>query len=142
MSDWANHAAQMADKISSVYLTIAAPGAENENQGLWNRAKMSKFIKSYYGSSYTVCVREQFEPEIYFDRRHIAREAQLLPQSSESTLRKGAWCLQEELVPTRVVHFTRREVVFIYLEGIICESMSLWENLFKLIRLSNERSIS
>ncbi|KAI1560982.1 HET domain containing protein [Pyrenophora tritici-repentis] len=133
MADWAHQASQMANIFASAYLTIAASGAENGNQGLWNRVKMAKFTKPYGNSDYTVCVRERFDHELHFEHEHEARNRQLSTRGSELTLRKRAWCLQEELLSKRVVHFTRQEIVFVCLEATICECIPFWENRFKLI---------
>ncbi|EFQ87314.1 hypothetical protein PTT_17195 [Pyrenophora teres f. teres 0-1] len=57
----------MANIFASAYLTIAASGAENGNQGLWNRVEMTKFTKPYGSSNYTVCVRERFDHELHFE---------------------------------------------------------------------------
>lgn len=129
----------MAEIFSSAYFTIAASGAESGEQGLWGREKMIEFTKAHDGVSYTVCVCGLIFHELR-DSRHPSLGGEIIPfpTATSLTLRERAWCLQEELLSTRLVHSTRREVIFICLEGTICECEPCWMPRFQLPPLVGE----
>lgn len=116
----------MGDIFSNAYLTIAASAAENGQQGLLNRREIQKFNKKHEGTDYTVCIRVGIEHEMRANVRPF-------PFETISTLRRRAWCLQEELLSSRVVHFTKDEIIFVCREGTICECSPTWFAQFEFL---------
>ena len=115
MADWAQQSAQMADIFSNAYLTIAASAAENGQEGLLNHHKLPRINLEHNSKAYSLCFRDM--------KSHEMREQDsvLFPEKTELTLRKRAWCFQEELLSRRVVHFTKDEIVFVCREATMCE---------------------
>jgi hypothetical protein len=115
VADWAQQSAQMADIFSNAYLTIAASAAENGQEGLLNRHKLPRINLEHNSKAYSLCFRDM--------KSHEMREQDSVPfpEKTELTLRKRAWCFQEELLSRRVVHFTKDEIVFVCREATMCE---------------------
>jgi len=126
VADWAHQAAQMADIFSHAYITIAASAAENGQQGLLNRRKTYRIDKSQGDTNYSVCVRGGIQHE-------LLESSRIFPADSTSLrLRQRAWCFQEEILSTRIAHFTRDEVVFVCREATACECKHGWFSRFQL----------
>jgi hypothetical protein len=127
VADWANEASQMANIFSNAYLTIAASASENGHQGLLNRREIRKLeaiSKNINSKVFAVCVQDRVF--------HEFREDHPFPRFTNSTLRKRAWCFQEEFLSKRMIHFTPYEIVFVCCEATICECEPLWVPRFKL----------
>lgn len=129
----------MADIFSNAYLTIAASAAKSGQEGLLNRTKNPQFSILHTAEVYTVFTHRFINHELrmmYDDKdwNHDYRcsDETTFPKLTELTLRERAWCLQEEILSTRVIHFTQDEMVFICREGTICERQSDWVSRFAL----------
>jgi len=118
--DWAEEASQMANIFSNAYLTISASAAENGQQGLLNRRHTIRRLDTVQNDkAFVICVRDERRHE--FDGWDYS-----LVSSSDLPLRKRAWCLQEELLSTRTIHFTEDEIVFVCQEATTCECSPRW----------------
>jgi len=125
--DWADQASQMADIFSNAYLTIAASASRNGQQGLLNRRPIIRNLDAFHNDkSFLVCVRENIMHE--FENTGLSPFGHV----SSVTLRERAWCFQEELLSTRIIHFTNDEVVFICREATTCECDPRWRPRFEL----------
>ena len=112
----------MARIFSNANLTIAASAAENGQQGLLNRRRTTRKLDVVHnGKAFAVYFRNDIQHE--FEKNAIG-----LPfvDASRLPLRKRAWCFQEELLSTRIIHFTEDECVFVCQEATICECRSGW----------------
>jgi len=129
VSDWAHEASQMANIFSNSYLTIAASAAENGHQGLLNRRRTTRIFDVVHGDkAFAVYVRDNITHEFQ------ARESEELPFNSRTKLplRQRAWCLQEELLSTRIVHFTGDEMIFVCRAATTCECDPRWNPRFQI----------
>lgn len=121
----------MSDIFSNAHLTIAASAAENGEKSLLNRAKNSLFPIVHNAEVRTIFTHRFINHELRIsdDDRwdlHSIGENRPFPYLSEYTLRKRAWCFQEEIISKRIVHFTQDEMVFICREGTTCECQPHW----------------
>ena len=126
MQDWAEQASQMAKIFSNAYLTIAASASENGSQGLLNRLRTTRILDAIHNDkAFAVYVRDNIT--------HIFRDDGTgvpFGQYHDLPLRYRAWCFQEEVLSTRIAHFTEHEVVFVCRAATICECNSLWQTRF------------
>ena len=110
-TDWARESAQIGNIYSGALFTIGASLASNGDESLFNRHPVRKIQQTFGGTD-----------SLLIARRPISHE---IDASSDCTpklpLRKRAWCLQEELLSPRFVHFTRDELVWVCHEGTNCE---------------------
>lgn len=114
----------MANIFSNAYLTIAASAAKNGQQGLLNRRSTRKLESTYNGTNFTVCIRDEMQ--------HEFQDNALVPfvHDTDLTLRERAWCLQEELLSRKMIHFTWDEIVFVCCEATACECKPYWVHRF------------
>jgi len=125
--DWAEQASQMADIFSNAYLTIAASASRNGQEGLLNRRPAIRNLDAVHNDkAFLVCVRDVI--------RHEFDDTGYDPFGHFSTLplRERAWCFQEELLSTRIIHFTNEEVVFVCRGATTCECDPRWRPRFEL----------
>jgi len=128
VQDWANQASQMAEIFSNAYLTIAASASENGQQGLVSRRRATQKLDVVHNrKAFVVYVRHAPEHEFEENGTDLPfMDATQLP------LRTRAWCFQEELLSTRIIHFTRDESVFVCQEATTCECDPRWWSRFAL----------
>jgi hypothetical protein len=109
--DWARESAHMAEVYQNAALTISADGAANGSQGLFEPS-----------------INRSIEETILRPRRHSAdstpvyvRETTLATSGdhihhirgmNDEPLRCRGWALQEWLLSTKIVHFTRGEILW------------------------------
>jgi hypothetical protein len=109
--DWARESAHMAEVYQNAALTISADGAANGSQGLFepsiNRAVEETILRPrrHSADSTPVYVRETTLTR-YGSHVHV------ISSMDDEPLRGRAWALQEWLLSTRVVHFTRGEILW------------------------------
>lgn len=138
VTDWEEQSAQMASVYSNAHVVLAATDAEDGAQGFLSRhpsrpAKGPFIAQLENGNFYNVYVRNI--------RRHFSFRLQYPGAQLEHPLFKRAWAFQEELLASRIVHFTkygtspiptpptksvfRSELVWECKTAIACECMDL-----------------
>jgi hypothetical protein len=114
----------------NAYLTLGATASTNGEQGLLNRDKVHKFGYTYKDQQLNLIVRQHIShPFRTFDWVDRGK--------SELTLRKRAWCLQEELLSPRFIHFTRDELVFNCRKKTSCECTPDWTERYQSLGLQH-----
>lgn len=105
--DWAREASEMGKIYKNAWLTIAATGAIDGAQGLFlDRPGIGKIQVSHEkAGSTTVVVRPVVDHSAFANETGGGeKDTTLLP------LLKRGWVLQEQLLSTRVLHFTQQEL--------------------------------
>jgi len=116
----------MADIFSNAHLTIAANASQNGQQGLLNRHHKARYFETTHdGTAFSVCIRDSVHHEF------VHNILGTLSGHSDLPLRKRAWCFQEELLSTRVIHFTGDEIQFVCRAATICECYPEWQDRFE-----------
>ena len=98
VEDWSHEAAQMASIYENAFLTIGATSAESDEEGFLYppNTHLKLQVQTLEGTSQDLYV----QPE--------GRRKDLLPE--HQPLLRRAWCYQERLLSSRMLHFTRREL--------------------------------
>ncbi|KAF5617597.1 het-domain protein [Fusarium tjaetaba] len=114
--DWATEASKMADVYRGSHLTIAASSSPDANGGL--------FLDSQTPAKVVHLSPELFPPE--FEKRlpksclvrhPVASRAAIL----DGPLSKRAWVLQEQILSTRLIHFTNTQMFYQCTDGLSSE---------------------
>jgi hypothetical protein len=102
--DWQEQAAQMASIYQNSYITLAATSSLNNESGcFWGSdASYEKHFKAEPLSN-DLSVRRAMK---HWERFWASNSAAVFPLLSR------AWVFQERLLPSRVVHFSRNELVW------------------------------
>jgi hypothetical protein len=113
--DWLEQSAQMASIYAGSYVTIAATASENSNSRCLSLTGRSTDSKKISGTS--IIVRKAIQHgQIYSSQEY----------DSAYPLFNRAWCFQERLLATRVLHYTKDEIVFECRTGYRCECSNIW----------------
>jgi len=127
IDEWAYEGSRMAQIYTNAYLTIAASASHSGDQGLLNRRHTTRRLDIVQNDkSFAVWIRDIIRHEFLDDLSVPFWSATDLP------LRKRAWCFQEELLSTRIVHFTKDEIVFVCRAATTCECDPRWQSRFQL----------
>ena len=119
--DWQEQAAQMASIYESAYVTIAATKSLDSASGFLSERNGDGTLTYYekQHKTFTVFVRRSIE------HSWLSRDPK---PNAPYPLMNRAWCFQERLLGTRVLHFTGPEVVFQCNSCNRCECGSLTDN--------------
>ncbi|PMD66958.1 HET-domain-containing protein [Hyaloscypha bicolor E] len=98
IEDWSHEAAQMASTYENSFFTIGATSAGSDDDGFLSRFDTHLKLQ--------VKTREGTLQELYVQR--VALPEDMLPESQP--LLRRAWCYQERLLSSRMLHFTKREL--------------------------------
>lgn len=114
-TDWAREASKMAEVYTNAWLTIAATSAADGTQGLFlDRPGIEKLRTS--GGELSVIIRPMPDMEhSQFDLWGHSRKDMSLP-----LLWRG-WALQEQVLSSMILHFTRDELLFECRSKLCCE---------------------
>jgi hypothetical protein len=117
--DWEIESGQMASIYSNSYLTIAATKSSNGHGGLFSRTYDTKVSGTTPdGEDYCVYFRERIDHHLdMVEPGHESRN----PTAKYYPLVTRAWCYQERMLSTRVLHFGHHELFFECKTGIECE---------------------
>ena len=107
--DWQVQSSQMSHIYKNAYLTICATRSSNCDKGLFHarRPNLDIVRRSATGESFTIHVREKVG--------HVEWSTSLAESCDMTTdfpLFRRAWCHQERLLSTRVLHYTANELVW------------------------------
>jgi hypothetical protein len=120
--DWLEQSAKMADVYANAYVTIAATGSPTCEHGFLNtrRCDLELSVPGVLDSDSKLFVREiplylhqAFGWGFVSTLDHVFKEYPLLQRG---------WVLQERALSQRLLHFTKREIVFECEECFECES--------------------
>lgn len=124
LQDWVDEAANMASVYEGATLVLAATSAANGDTGFLS-TKREPYLQvqgeSYDNIPYKFFARKTRPHDIFnakivdhdvVDNETIVRDYPLFSR---------AWCYQERLLATRILHFTKYEIIFECLSGINCE---------------------
>lgn len=112
--DWRREGGKMQSIYTGGYLTLAASGSQNADEGLFvdSFANTSRSMKWSAGPGvWDIHVRESFE-HASFD-------------STDMPLQQRAWAFQERVLSCRIVYFTSTELLWECMEQTTCECTRL-----------------
>jgi hypothetical protein len=120
-ADWSKESGRMADVYQNAYLTIAATKSSSDDGGCFSTASPGRLSRQLTvpGNISPSQIYARIEiPHAVFWSRDIPR-----PQrgQSEFPLFTRAWCYQEGMLSTRVLHFAADEVMWDCREKFDCE---------------------
>lgn len=112
--DWEEQSAKMASIYEGSYITLAATCASSCTEGfLSQRQQNSRTVcLDMYKNSYQIRVRTPIEHREFFHGWYHGNPYPLFNR---------AWVLQERVLAARVIHFTKKELVFECRNGSRCE---------------------
>ncbi|KAK4225631.1 heterokaryon incompatibility protein-domain-containing protein [Podospora fimiseda] len=129
LADWADQASKMADIYRGSYLTLAATSAKNSHEGLLfrrsahpirregrNLARLRVHSVKIQAGDVEVQARNQ-STSAHIQLRDFAN----FPVTANAPLLSRAWCFQERMLSSRVVHFHGEEMLWECAEGTQCE---------------------
>ncbi|KAH7012650.1 heterokaryon incompatibility protein-domain-containing protein [Microdochium trichocladiopsis] len=115
--DWEIEAAKMASIYRSAFAVISATSANGPHDGFLDREA------SYAPVRGTTVTEEPFELYLRRSRLHhgyfTGSNDALEP--GDHALLSRAWCFQERLLGTRVIHFVKDDIIFECLHGAVCQ---------------------
>ncbi|KAK7926606.1 heterokaryon incompatibility protein-domain-containing protein [Apiospora marii] len=120
--DWARESAMMASIYRNAYLTLAATAANDGSEGLFKRRKVDTY--SYALSGAQDGTDDDVTIRAMMHRKHDCLRA--VDDLSESGLASlplmtRAWCFQERLLSSRILHFAADEMIWECQEATSCE---------------------
>ncbi|KAF4987869.1 hypothetical protein FGRMN_10109 [Fusarium graminum] len=133
--DWQVESSKMSYIYHSAYLVLAASQAANSDEGFLDRRQAPTTSTLYQ-------IRVRDEPvrigqirnldstvsKIYVQSLGLSRHGTELRHHSTavySPLNRRAWVLQENILPSRIVHFTCHEMLWECIECLKCECMEV-----------------
>ncbi|KAE9373556.1 HET-domain-containing protein [Stipitochalara longipes BDJ] len=114
--DWQEQLAQMASIYAGSFVTISATSSDSSDSAclsLKNRSQEPVPLNSHQ-----IFVRKQIKHEHIFDSRE---------NDAANPLFNRAWCFQERLLATRILHYTNEEIIFECRTGYQCECGGIWK---------------
>jgi hypothetical protein len=131
--DWAQEAARMAAVYKSAYLVIAATSSNNGDDGCLRPRYSSHDLAACLEVPSTVSLHVQ---------RQICHRAIIEWQATSITmpLLDRAWCFQERLLASRILHYTEDEMMWECQEELWCECQKIkfdnpWNPTLKTFKL-------
>lgn len=107
VQDWEVESAKMGEYYKNAYITIAASAADNAQDGIFSdRQGITQSVKDEYelvdGTTCNIVIQE---------RPHNFKELENLVHDL-GPLSKRGWAFQENVLSTRIVHYTSSELVW------------------------------
>lgn len=101
--DWRHESSYMSDYYGGALLTIAASGAQDCEQGIFNSdVELAPQFGLSGGMNGLICARCSASHRLQAERNNV--------QSEELPILSRAWVYQERMLSRRVLHFTPREL--------------------------------
>ncbi|KAI9172790.1 hypothetical protein HJFPF1_02304 [Paramyrothecium foliicola] len=120
---------KMASIYSGATLVIAATSAKDGSGGCLFPREGFVTIRGAYatGDQFEIYGRQVIDHEVWDWGTGVSLKGSpwLSKSYSSVPLMSRAWCLQERALATRVIHFTKEEVVFECMRGLSCECGAL-----------------
>lgn len=129
--DWEVQAAQMASIYDGAYLTISATGSESGRDGCLGTRNLGHEVltcQSPEGRLCEVYTRRAIDHSIFgVNETDMISGGNNVPLDWfwDYPLQTRAWCFQERLLSTRILHYTKSEMVFDCLSAMQCECGAL-----------------
>ncbi|KAI5458358.1 heterokaryon incompatibility protein-domain-containing protein [Mariannaea sp. PMI_226] len=133
--DWEIEAAKMASIYEGAYLVAAATGFPDGNAGFLTAKKPFISQAGFFpdGKPFEIYGRDSLDhaafswgmKSAHFEDFINPTSAARLVNPSNYPLFYRAWCFQERALATRILHFTKDEIIFDCLTGINCECGAL-----------------
>ncbi|KAK8128959.1 heterokaryon incompatibility protein-domain-containing protein [Apiospora sp. TS-2023a] len=123
--DWARESAMMASIYRNAYLTLAATAANDGSEGLFKRRPVDTYSYALsVGGAQDGPEEEDVTIRATMHRKHDSLRA--VDDLSESGLASlplmtRAWCFQERLLSSRILHFAADEMLWECQEATRCE---------------------
>jgi len=131
--DWNIEAAKMGSIYSRAYLVIAATGAVDGNGGIF--IKKVPYItlrgEDQHQKQFEIFVRHQLDHRSFGWDVTYGETQRATRYKYRQTINPGyplftrAWCFQERVLGSRVLHFTRDELIFECISSLSCECGAL-----------------
>lgn len=142
--DWVNESAKMASIYQGAQLVLAATSAVDGDGGCL--APRGAYLEvqgtSHDGNPFRFFGRKKRDHTVFNAQRVGTQDFSVKSIKDERyrsyPLLTRAWCFQERLLATRMLHFTADEMVFDCLEGIECECGRLTKFTGDLMRRSRQ----
>jgi len=116
IKDWQEQSAQMASIYAGSYITIAATSSNDSDSTCLSRTNRSEMPAPL--NSHQIFARKQIKHEHMFNSRK---------NDAAYPLFSRAWCFQERLLATRILHYTEQEIAFECRTGYQCECDGIWK---------------
>jgi len=114
--DWQEQSAQMASIYAGSFITISATSSDSSDSPCLSLKTRSE--KPIPLNSHQIFVRKQIKHEHIFDSRE---------NDARHPVFNRAWCFQERLLATRILHYTNEEIVFECRTGYQCKCGGIWK---------------
>src|SRR6266536_1272484 len=120
-SDWHRESHQMSQVYRNAILNIAATGASNGSEGLFHMRDFSKVpplpIFTNWEGRWTMGSGPNMGNKYFLIEYDFAAK-----DISDAPLNRRAWVLQERLLSSRTIHFSRRQIYWECWGNVFCES--------------------
>jgi len=110
--DWSKESGKMANVYQGAYLTIAATKSSSDDGGLFSTASPNHLARELRPRIYA---RQTLPHSVKWSKDYDFKDSNKVP------LFKRAWCYQESLLSSRVLHFAADELMWDCREKFYCE---------------------
>ncbi|KAH8810760.1 heterokaryon incompatibility protein-domain-containing protein [Xylogone sp. PMI_703] len=131
--DWETEAAKMGSIYNRAYLVIAATGSVDGDGGIFidKVPYVTLLGEDQQKRRFEIYVRQQLSHSSFswgvsnIETQRATRYKYRSTADSSYPLFTRAWCFQERLLGSRVLHFTREELIFECITSVSCECGAL-----------------
>jgi len=116
--DWQQESCNMAAIYRDAYFVIGADMSKDSNGGFLDVSETD-----FHEEKRLIAVDDESNP--IFVREEYRRGGEWDQPLAFEPLRRRAWTLQEQILATKMVHFTSQEMVWECQYGLICQCMDL-----------------
>ncbi len=125
LGDWHSQAAEMAAIYENAFLTISAlscgPGP-NADKRLFSRRHPDKPLRSLRSKEGTVCFFREIHNHAHpFWVSPADNKSGTMKSLPEFSLTQRGWAYQARILSRRILHFSRRELIWDCQEALLCE---------------------